>query len=105
MCYLGLQLQEEQPIKEVKKTGSGTVSMAGIHKLGTKGMLRSDEISWQWIQVAQDSGLFQQEQATLASESYFGASIWEGCREHRMQTLEVSSKYALTMAHSAPRTG
>lgn len=45
---MGFQLQEEQPIKEVKKTGLGTVrSMAGIHKLGTKGMLMSDEISWQ----------------------------------------------------------
>lgn len=41
----------------------------------------------------------------MASERYFGASIWEGCREHRMQTLEVSSKYALTVPNSAPRTG
>lgn len=35
-CYLGLQLQDEQPIKQLNKTGPGTVrSMTGTHKLGT----------------------------------------------------------------------
>lgn len=82
-------------------------------QVGNKGTLRLDEISWQWIQTAQHSGLFQQHLAACNWQQWrrqpvratLGQLRGRVQRTKSAETLGVSHKCAIKMPRSAPRTG